>query len=185
MKSPYFFLIRPVGNEYTNEIEIAGQKIIINSTVEDHKHVNRFAEVIEVPIHYDGPIVSGDTIIVHHNVFRIYYDMKGRARKSPNFIQEGVYMIEPFQFYMYHDGSNWYSVEDWCFVRPIDKENTYLYETGLEENTGVLVYGNPKLEDMGVKKGHKVKFTKNSEYEFHVDGEVLYRMSTKDIVATL
>lgn len=185
MKSPFFFLIKPVGDEYTNEIEIAGQKVIINSTVEDHRHVNRFAEVIQLPIHYNGDIKVGDTIIVHHNVFRIYYDVKGRPRKSPNFFKDDIYFIDPYQFYMYHNGTQWNSVEDWCFVKPIDKENSYLYEEGLEENTGVLKYGNKNLIKMGVHNGDKVTFSKDSEYEFHVDDEVLYRMNTKDLVAVL
>ena len=183
MKSPFFFLIKPAGEEYNNSIEIAGQKIIINSTVENHKAVNRFAEVIQVPIHYKGDIKPGDTIIVHHNVFRIYYDMKGRPRKSPNFFQEGIYFIDPFQFYMYHNGTQWNSVDDWCFVRPITKEKSYLYDEGFEENTGQMVYSNKLLSKRGVKNGDLIKFSKNSEYEFGVNGEVLYRMNTKDIIA--
>lgn len=185
MKSPHFFLIEPLGEEYQNSIELAGQKIIINSTLENHKHVNRFARVLSVPTHYDGLIKSNDTIIVHHNVFRTYYDMKGRAKKSPNFFKDNIYFIDPYQFYMYHNGTQWNSVDDWCFVRPIDKENPYLYEKALEENSGQLVYGNKKLDSRGVTNGSFVKFSQNSEYEFTVNDEVLYRMNTKDIVALI
>ena len=56
MKSPFFFLIEPYGDEYQNTVEIAGQKIIVNSSLEDHKHVNRFAKVLQVPIHYQGAV---------------------------------------------------------------------------------------------------------------------------------
>jgi hypothetical protein len=84
MHSPYYFIVKPHGLEYNNEIEIAGQKVIVNSTVENHKHVNRFAEVVHVPKRYTGRISKGDLIIVHHNIFRIYYDMRGRPKKSPN-----------------------------------------------------------------------------------------------------
>lgn len=185
MKSPFFFLIEPYGDEYQNTVEIAGQKIIVNSSLEDHKHVNRFAKVLQVPIHYKGAIKSDDIIIVHHNVFRVYYDMSGKPRRSPNYFKNNIYFIDPFQFYMYHNGTRWNSVGDWCFVKPIDKENTYLYETGFEENTGILTHSNDSLEKRGVLEGEKVKFSKDSEYEFFVDGEKLYRMSTRDIVATL
>lgn len=178
-------MIEPQGDEYQNTIEIAGQKVIINSTVEDHKHVNRFAKVIQLPIHYNGPIKAGDIIIVHHNVFRIYYDMKGRPRKSPNYFKDNIYMIDPFQFYMYHDGESWKSVGNWCFIRPTDLEHKYLYEEGYEENTGEVVYTNPVLKKRGVDNGDRVKFSKNSEYEFFVDSEKLYRMSTNDIIATI
>lgn len=181
MKSPHFFLITPKGDEYQNDIEIAGQKITVNSTVENHKHVNRFAEVLEVPTRYNGPIKKGDTLVVHHNVFRIYYDMKGRPRRSPNYFKEGVYLIEPLQFYLFHDGEKWRSVNEYCFIRPIDKENKYLHEEGEEEHTGIVVYSNDSLESMGVYGGDRVNFTKNSEYEFVINDERIYRMNTRDI----
>jgi co-chaperonin GroES (HSP10) len=38
---------------------------------------------------------------------------------------------------------------------------------------------------MGVHEGDKINFTKNSEYEFDVNGEVLYRMRTNDICTVL
>lgn len=185
MKSPYYFIIKPVGDEYVNEVEIAGKKIIVNSSVEDHKHVNRLGEIVHIPGRYKGNISAGDIIIVHHNVFRIYYDMKGRPKKSPNFFKDGLYFIDESQFYLYHNGDRWNSVDNFCFVKPIDKENSYLYEEGEELNTGVLVYGNDNLSKLGVSEGDKINFTKNSEYRFDVDGQVVYRMRTNDICTVL
>ena len=147
MHSPYYFIVKPHGLEYNNEIEIAGQKVIVNSTVENHKHVNRFAEVVHVPKRYTGRISKGDLIIVHHNI--------------------------------------WNSVGDYCFVKPLDIENSYLYEEGLEDNTGFLVYSNNTLLDLGVNEGDKVNFRKDSEYEFEVDGNLLYRMKSSDICTVL
>jgi hypothetical protein len=177
MKSPFFFLIKPKGSEYKNTIEIAGEKIIINSSVESHENVNRFAEVICVPNYYKGDIKKGDTIVVHHNVFRIYYDMKGRPRKSPNF--------DPSQFYLYHDGNKWNSVDEFCFIKPISLENKYLHQEGLEENTGVVVYSNNSLRRMGVNENCKINFSKDSEYKFIINNETLYRMKTKDVCSIL
>ena len=65
------------------------------------------------------------------------------------------------------------------------KENSYLYEEGFETNTGYIVYGNKHLEKLGVKEGDKINFTKDSEYEFNIDGELLYRMRTLDICTIL
>jgi hypothetical protein len=138
-----------------------------------------------VPIHYNGDIKPGDILIVHHNVFRIYYDMQGNARKSPNYFKDNIYFIDPYQFYLYHNGEQWNAVGDWCFVEPLDKEHKYLYEEGFEENTGNLVYSNKSLSKRGAQVGDKVKFAKDSEYEFFVDGELLYRMNTRDIIATV
>jgi len=185
MKSPYYFLIKPKGAKYNNEIEIAGQKIIINSTVENHMHVNRFAEVLACPYTYKGDIKKGDTLIVHHNVFRIYYDMKGNPKKSPNYFKNNIYFIDPYQFYLYHDGCKWNSVGEYCFVKPIDKENSYLYEEGYETHAGIVKYSNNTLEKLGVYEGYKVNFTKDSEYEFEINDEVLYRMRSIDICTIL
>lgn len=185
MVSPHFFIVKPKGSEYNEEIEIAGQKIVINSTVEDHRNVNRFAEVLNIPSRYEGDIKVGDVIIVHHNIFRIYYDMKGRPRRSPNYFMGDLYIIDESQFYMYHDGESWKSVDDYCFIKPVDKENSYLYEEGDELHTGVMVYSNTHLNKLGVNNGDKVNFTKNSEYEFFINNERLFRMRTNDICTVL
>lgn len=185
MKSPYYFIIKPVGDEYVNDVEIAGKKIIVNSTVENHKHVNRVGEIVHIPTRYKGDMSVGDIVVVHHNIFRIYYDMKGNPKKSPNFFKDGLYFIDEGQFYIYFNGERWNSVGDYCFVKPIDKENSYLYEEGLEENTGFLVYGNERLKELGVQEGDKVNFTKNSEYPFVIDDQLVYRMRTIDICTIL
>ena len=181
MESPYYFIIKPLGGEYSNEIEIAGKSIIINSTVENHKHVNRFAKVIHVPKRNKTGVSVGDIIVVHHNVFRIYYDVKGNPKKSPNYFKDDLYFIDESQFYLYSDGGEWRSVGDFCFIKPIDKENTYLYEDGFEENTGFVTYCNEGLESLGVFSGDKINFRKDREYEFNIDDQLLYRMKTNDI----
>jgi hypothetical protein len=70
-------------------------------------------------------------------------------------------------------------------VKPIDKENSYLYEEGYEDNTGYVVYSNNVLKDLGVLEGSKINFLKDSEYEFDIDGEILYRMRSSDICAII
>ena len=49
MKSIFQFIVKPIGNRYNNEINIEDKALIINAGIEDHKFVNRLAEVIEVP----------------------------------------------------------------------------------------------------------------------------------------
>ena len=41
------------------------------------------------------------------------------------------------------------------------------------------------LRDLGVKKGNKVCFKPESEYEFKIDDKILYRMKSKNITMTL
>ena len=50
---------------------------------------------------------------------------------------------------------------------------------------GIMVYPNDYLLTQGVKKGDNVCFQPDSEYEFTVDGEKLYRMFDHQITIKL
>jgi len=71
----------------------------------------------------------------------------------------------------------------YCFVKPIDvKDNHYLLKNTNEEPLmGIVKYGNESLAALGVNEGDVVGFQPESEYEFNVDGEKLYRMYTHNI----
>ena len=105
MKSPHSFIIKPVkGRRYDNIKKIGDVDFITSSSKEDHKVSNRFAEVIEVPIGYKGDIKSGDVLLVHHNVFKYYNDMRGRERSSHNFWKDDIFFVDFNQFFLYHNG---------------------------------------------------------------------------------
>ncbi len=44
-----------------------------------------------------------------------------------------------------------------------------------------LKYGNKDLRKLDIFEGDNVCFLPESEYEFEIEGETLYRMKTKDI----
>jgi len=52
MKSIYDFIIKPAGERYNNEIKINNKKLILNTSIENWKAINRIALVIETPIAY-------------------------------------------------------------------------------------------------------------------------------------
>ena len=84
MRCPNQFLVKPAGGRrYDNVSKYGDVEFITSSSQEDHTVSNRYAEVISTPIMYDGPIEAGDTLLVHHNVFKKYYDMKGREKSGP------------------------------------------------------------------------------------------------------
>jgi len=81
MKSPFYFIAKPInGRRYDNTKDIEGTEVIVSTSEEDHKFSNRYAEVVELPLGYKGPITPGDILLVHHNVFKYYNDMKGEER---------------------------------------------------------------------------------------------------------
>ncbi len=102
MKSPTQFIVKPVnGSRYNNTKLIAGIEFIINTSEEDYNFSNRYAEVIETPLNYKGPIKNGDTLIVHHNVFKFYNDIKGRRKSGKSFFKDDLFFIDEEQFFLY------------------------------------------------------------------------------------
>jgi hypothetical protein len=85
---------------------------------------------------------------------------------------------------MFYDGIKWKSHSKYCFVSPVVKKDFYLNKPGNEEPLiGILKYSNSELSSLGYKEGDEIVFEPDSEYEFIIDGEKLYRMFTKNIKA--
>ena len=181
MKSVYDFIVTPIGNRYNNEIEVSGKSLILNTSIEKFKFINKVAKVVSVPLAYSTSIRKGDEIIIHHNVFRRYYNQQGKDVNSSKFFKEDYYFCQPDQIYLYKRSGNWNSFMDRCFVSPI-KETGFLSDQKEKELVGILKYGNKSLEESGITPGDLIGFTPNSEFEFVVDGEKLYCMKSNDIV---
>lgn len=188
MRSPYNFIISPIGDQYSNTKNIGGVEVTFNTSLDLAKYVNRVGVVIELPTYYKGNIKVGDVVVVHHNIFRTYHDMKGRQTKSPEFFRDDLYIVSPDRVYLYKSNGIWRSNLNYCFVKPIARiQNELLHSTDKEEkHVGVVVYpSNNQEENLNLKSGSFVAFTKNSEYEFEVDGEKIYRMYDRDVVIEL
>ncbi|MEJ6795496.1 MAG: hypothetical protein QNK63_02195, partial [Flavobacteriales bacterium] len=68
----------------------------------------------------------------------------------------------------------------------VPKEDFYLHVSGVEQPlVGVMKYTNNKLLSLGVNEGDLVSFKPDSEYEFNIDGEKLYRVFTSSITMKL
>ena len=102
MKSPFYFIVKAYnGKRYDNTKRIGDIDFIVSSSKEDHTVSNRYAIVQETPINYTGEIKPGDLLLVHHNVFKYYNDMKGRERSGKSFFKDDLFFIDFDQFYMY------------------------------------------------------------------------------------
>ena len=77
MRSVYNFVVKPKGERYNNTKKLDGGELILNTEIFNHQYVNREAEVISTPIIGDTDIKPGDTVVVHHNVFRRWHNVKG------------------------------------------------------------------------------------------------------------
>jgi len=126
---------------------------------------------------YNGPIKKGDILLVHHNTFKFYSDMKGNQRSGRSFIKDDLFFVDNDQFFMFHDGDKWTAHDRYCFVQPIPPSKAGIFmASGEQPLVGIMRYPNDNLIRQGVVAGCKVIFAPDSEYEFYVDGEKLYRM---------
>lgn len=168
-------LIKPVGGEYTNVKKVGDVELLVNTSIEDVDYVNRIGEVVSSPDNY---LEKGDIVLVHHNVFRTYYDMKGSKRRSNEYFRDGVYLVSADRIYLYKRDNDWKAYRSNCFVTPVDYvQYSDLHRTDEKEekHVGIIKYSNT------FEPGTKVGFTKNSEYKFVVDDEKLYKMRDQDI----
>ena len=176
MKSLYDFIIKPLENRYNNEIKVSDKTLIINTTIENHRFVSKEAVVVSVPAAYSSPIKQGDKVYVHHNMFRRWYDQKGRERNSSTHFKDDLYFCSPNQIYMYNDKCHL----DYCFIKPILNKDS-LMNRKEQPNVGIVKYSNSSLEALKITPGTLITFTPNSEFEFLINGERLYCMKSNDI----
>lgn len=183
MRSPFSFIVKPLkGRRYDNIKSIGDINFITSTSQEDHTASNRFAEVISTPLWYDGEIKPGDILLVHHNVFKYYYDMKGRQQSSHNHFKDDMFFVGEDQFFMFFNGNEWKCYSKYCFIEPVKIKDYYLAKPGTEEPLiGKIRYINQELIDLGLAIGDEIAFEPYSEYEFKINDEKLYRMFTKNI----
>ena len=181
MNSVYEFIIKPVGNRYSNELTVGDKKLIVNSSISNHKFVNREAEIVALPLAFKTKLKVGDRVIVHHNLFRRYYNMKGKSVNSTKYFKDDLYFASLNQIYMKKTKDSWETLNEYCFIKPIvNKSSSSLKK--LKQCVGIVKYGNSTLEALKIHKEDLVVFKKNREFEFLIDNEVFYCMKSNDIL---
>ena len=170
MKSVYNFVVTPKGGRYNNAKKVDGGELILNTDIFNHKHINREAKVISTPIIGDTDIKAGDTVIVHHNVFRRWNNQYGIEKNSRSFFNESTYFINHDQIFLYKRKDKWIAPKGYCFVKPLKAIDQFNIESE-KPLQGVVKYS-----DGTVDVNDLIGFRPESEYEFIVDNERLYRV---------
>ena len=170
MRSVYNFVVEPVGERYNNTKKVGNLNLILNTDIYKHEFVNILAKVISTPIIGITDIKPGDTVIVHHNVFRRWNDVKGKEKNSRSFFNENTYFINHDQIFLYKRDEKWIAPKGYCFVKPVKAIDQFNIESE-KPLQGIVKYsdGTVEIDDL-------IGFRPNSEYEFVVDGERLYRV---------
>ena len=182
MKAVYNFVVTPVKSRYNNTKDIDGKELILNTEIFNHQYVSREAIVKAIPTVGETDIKVGDTVIVHHNVFRRWHNQHGIEKNSRAYIDEDTYLVQPDQIFLYkpkaifsYHTRKWQAVDGYCFVTPIKSKEK------LDIDKEEPLVGIVKYTDGTVNEGDLIGFRPSSEYEFIVDGKKLYRLLSKFI----
>jgi co-chaperonin GroES (HSP10) len=129
----------------------------------------------------------GDTLYFHHHIIS----------NTQLFIYENHYIVSYSEENGYHNHAYAYETEDglymlgdWVFVESISENKEETSASGLivslskpEEKEGRLLYINKATEEMGLKVGDVIGFSKNSDYQMTLkDGRKVWRMRNDDLM---
>ena len=168
------FIISPTGDRYNNSVRVGKKELVLNTEIYNHQFVNRLAKVIATPLLFQSPINVGDEVIVHHNIFRRWHDVKGREKNSRSYWKEDKYLITEDQIFLYKK-DNWIATPGFSFIKPLKTTSNF----NTEDEKPLI--GIVKYSDGTFNKEELVGFDPVSKYEFIIEGERLYRVLNKFI----
>lgn len=176
MHSVFNYLVAPKGSRTTGVKKIEGQTLLLNTDLQNHEYSNRIGKLLSLPlVNVYNELKEGDDVIVHHNIFRRFRDVRGQEKNSKNYLSEDIYLVQPDQIYAYKRNNEWKALEGFVFVMPI--KETKMFSLDSEKPLiGIVKYSNGEF-----KEDDLIGFRPNSEYEFIIEGQRLYRVPTNSI----
>tara|TARA_R100001594_G_scaffold22902_2_gene44449 strand:- start:1416 stop:2018 length:603 start_codon:yes stop_codon:yes gene_type:complete len=170
MDSVYNYIIKPKNSRYNNTKKVGKKDLILNTEISNHQFISREAVVKSIPKALETDIKPGDEVIVHHNVFRRWHDMRGEEKNSRSYFNEETYLVTDEQIFLYKNNNKWKSPSGYCFVKPIKAVDSFNVDSERP------LIGIVKYSDGTVEEGDLIGFKPSSEFEFVIDGERLYRV---------
>ena len=175
MQSIFNFIVSPKHGRSTSKKDIDGKELLLNTEVQNHHYTSRLGVVVNTPLAIDSEIQPGDEVIVHHNVFRRFRDIRGKEKNSKAYYKEDTFFVQPDQIYAYKRNTEWQALDGYCFVKPIVAKDT------LDMHHEQPAIGIIKYAGEGFEMGALVGFKPGMEYEFNIEGERLYRIPVNQI----
>ena len=175
MQSIFNFIVRPKHGRSTSKKDIDGKELLLNTEVQNHNYTSRLGVVTSTPLAIDSEIQPGDEVIVHHNVFRRFRDIRGKEKNSKAYYNEDTFFVQPDQVYAYKRDTEWQALDGYCFVKPIKAKETFDMHKE-QPAIGIIKYASDSFET-----GALVGFKPGMEYEFNIEGQRLYRVPTNQI----
>lgn len=133
----------------------------------------------------DIELEAGDKVYTHHFLTHEDNEITFNGKK--------VYSIRYEECYCRIRNGELQMLNEWNFIEPI-KENekdikigSFKIKNEAEDDTkkGIVKYASKKLKSVGVNVGDTIFFKKDCDKKIIVEGEVLFRVNSRDIVAKL
>jgi len=175
MQSVFNYLVKPNGDRTVGFKKIEGQTLLLNTDLQNHSYTNRIGTILNLPLVGNEELKEGDDVIVHHNVFRRFRDVRGNEKDSKNYLAEDVYTVQADQIYAFKRDDEWRALKGFCFIKPIKEDK--MFSVSFEKPLiGIVKLGNDEIKTESL-----VGFKPNSEYEFVIEGQRLYRVPVNSI----
>ena len=172
------FIIEPKESRYNNLKNIGDSSLILNTELQNHQYVSREGVVIAEPSVNTTGVKKGDTVVVHHNVFRRYRDIRGKEKNGKCYYKDNMYIVSPDLIFGKIKENKIYPLTGFNFIKPIKEDK--MFSIDFEKPLiGILKYKDSSLKVMTI--GDLVGFRPGSEYEFFLNKERLYRVPTNSI----
>ena len=163
-------------------IMLNGVELYRDTSYDPMKLARQFGVVYETPMQNDLNIQKGDKVWFHHFVAT-------DSNKVKYIDDKDVYQANKSQIYLVERDGEMIPIGVWNFIKQERKEaekteSGIFLETSASdvELHGHAVYINDWMKEQGVKKGDRVFFSENSEYDMNINGESLLRMRNFDIL---
>ena len=175
MKGIFEFVVKPKSERYNNTKSLGDSELILNTEMQNHNFVSRIGIVLAVPSVNDTSVKVGDEVILHHNVFRRFRDIRGVEKNSKSYYKDDMFFVAVDQIFAYKKDGEWVPLKGFNFIKPIKERRMFSIEFE-RPLMGILKYKDTSLKVM--TKGDLVGFKPGAEYEFLIDEEKLYRVPT-------
>lgn len=174
-----------VEKETEDTININGQEMYRDTSYDPMRLARQYGTIYKTPIKdtKDVGIQEGDKVWFHHFIATPVNEVK-------HIDKENIYQAFAEQIYLIKRGDEYIPVGVWNFMKqemkePEQSESGIFLETSASEVElhGNAVFINDWMKDQGVKKGDRVTWSENSEYDMNIDGQKLLRMRNFDVLA--
>ena len=175
---------------YNNKDVINGEEYIVNVSIDNVESINRIAEVVVAPL--GSNLSQGDEVLVHHNILRENIHTNGFKTKGNFHINGEFYRSPVSEILMKKVDGEWTTLLDFVFLKPLKESDVDLghgliltphSRKGFQDLRATLAITNKNLKNVDI--GETVIFSRNSEHEFIIEGEVMYKCEIQDILAKL